>query len=175
MKKKVPLKTLLTLLVLNNGGANAMTKIELSTIQGTQADTAGEYYKHLQTSVDLLNLAAERGILDEERLNTLAHDFHNARNAQEVLHVQNPLLRVLYREAIDYSDILMRHRVIDAANYRELKSLLTKGKEFTARDLEEADHLDSVAARAANGLEDPSGAAQQIFDGLRQMDLRKKI
>jgi hypothetical protein len=152
-----------------------MTKVELSTLQGAEANTAGEYYMHLRTSVDLLNLAAEHNVIDEGTFNTLVHDFQNARNAWDVLQVQRPLMRLMYREAVDYSDILYRHRVIDAANYSALKANLTKGKEFTTRDLEDADHLDSVAARPASGLEALSDAAQQIFDGLRRMELRKKL
>jgi len=175
MKKSEALAAILTVITLNGGEASAMTKVEVSTLQGAQADTAGEYYMHLRTSVDLLNLAAERGVIDEATLHIYINDFHHARNAWEVLQVQRPLTRLMYREAIDYSDILYRHQVIDAANYAVLEANLAKGKEFTARDFEDADHLDSLAARAASGLEVPGDAAQQIFDGLRRMELRKKL
>lgn len=152
-----------------------MKKVELASLQGEQADTAGEYYMHLQTSVGLLNLAVEHCVVDDTTLDTFTHDFRQARNAWDVLQVQKPLTRLLYREAIDYSDILYRHKAIDAANYAALKANLAKGKEFTTRDLEDADHLDSVAARAARGLEDPGSASSQIFYGLRNMEQRKKL
>ena len=175
MKKTAAMTAILSLLMLNGGEASAMNKVEVSTLQGAQANTTGEYFMHLRTSVDLLNLAVGRGLLDEGAFNIYVHDFQNARNAWEVLQVQRPLMRLMYREAVDYSDILYHHGVIDVANYTALKANLTKGTEFTTRDLEDADHLDSVAARAASGLEAPSDAAQQIFDGLRRMELRKKL
>lgn len=152
-----------------------MNKVELASLQGEQANASGEYYMHLRTSVDLLNLASERGVIDEGTFDTFVHDFRNAQNAWEVLQTQHLLTRLLYRKAIDYSDILYHHGVINAANYRELKANLAKGKEFTTRDLEDADHPDSVAARAAYGLEAPDNASRQIFDGLRNMELRKKL
>ncbi|HEY4502093.1 MAG TPA: hypothetical protein VJJ20_03455 [Candidatus Paceibacterota bacterium] len=152
-----------------------MKKVELSSLQGEQVDTAGEYYMHLRASTDLTNLAVEHRVIDDATLDTFIHDFRQARNAWEVLQVQRPLTRLLYREAIDYSDILLKHSIIDSVNHRELKANLAKGKEFTTRDLEDADHLYSVAARAARGLEDPASASNQIFDGLRNMEQRKKL
>lgn len=155
-------------------GEASMDKVELSTLQGESANTAGEYYMHLRTAVDLLNLAAERNVIDVETFNGFVYDFRNARNARDMMQTYQVLTRLLYREAVDYSDILYRHGVIDFKNYRLLKENLGKGSEFTKRDLEDADHLDSVAARAASGLEDPGAAGKQILDGLRQMELRRK-
>ncbi len=174
MEQGAALAAILALLVLN-GGASAMTKVEISMIQGPEANTAGEYFRNLRASADLLNLAAERGIINEDMLNNFVHDFRDARNAWDVIKTRRPLLRMMYREAVDYSDILLYCGVIDARNYRALKEILSKGKEFTTRDLEAADHIDSVSARAAAGLEDPGNAAHQILDGLRQMELRKKL
>ena len=150
-------------------------KITLADIQNPEANQEGEYFMHLNTARDLLNLAVERSILQPAEADVMVHDLRNARNASEVLEAQRPLTRRLYQEAVDYSDILHRHGAIDYGNYTELKSNIQRGKEFTSRDLEDADHLDSIAARAAAGLESPKSANNEISEGLDRMQLRKKI
>lgn len=150
-----------------------MSKIEPQTIRGADARTAGDYDMYLQISADLLNLAVEHETIDESTVATFINDFQNARNAWEVRQVQSPLTRLLYREAIDYSDILYNNGEINEANYKMLKSNIALGKEFTSSDLDDADRLDTVAVRTSNGSAHPAEAASEILEGLEQMELRR--
>ena len=150
-------------------------KIEAAEITNPTADQAGEYIMHRNTALDILNLAAESGVITSEQSEVMVHDLYEARNAKEMLDSQRPLTRRLYQEGIDYSDILFRHGAIDAENYRELKSNISRGKDFTVRDLENADRLDTIGAQAIAGMEDPGIAGEEILRGLNQMNLSKKI
>lgn len=156
-------------------GAVSEQKIEVSDITNPDADQRGEYPMHRDAALDLLNLASEKGVITDDQREVVIHDLHNARNAFEMLQASRVLTRRLYQEAVDYSDILLRHGVINQANYEELKSNLSRGKDFTTRDLENADHIDTLGAQAAAGIEDPSIAGEEILKGLDRMHLSKKI
>lgn len=150
------------------------TVAELYNVHGT-ANTHGEYAIHIAVACDLINLAVQRGVLDAAARDMCIYDVQNAQNALEAMRATSDLTRTLYRMAIDYSDILYKHKSIDVKNYRMLKSNIARGPEFTTRDLEDADHIDAVGARAAAGLEAPGSAGKVILDGLINMNLRKKI
>ena len=71
-----------------------------------------------------------------------------------------PITRILYREAIDYSEILLNRGIIDRSNAEALKANIQRGKEFTNKDLDWADSIDPKNiqklsdAKAANKIEE---------------------
>lgn len=116
-------------------GEKKLNEITAESLTGKSANTVGEFMEHMRASAGMLDLAVKEGVVDQAQLEVFVNDFQNAQNAWEVLQIRTGLTRILYREAIDYSDILYNEGVIDLDNHRLLKSNLSKGSEFTTKDL----------------------------------------
>ncbi len=125
-------------------GEKKLNEITAESLTGKSANTVGEFMEHMRASAGMLDLAVKEGVVDQAQLEVFVNDFQNAQNAWEVLQIRTGLTRILYREAIDYSDILYNEGVIDLDNHRLLKSNLSKGSEFTTKDLQDADELDKI-------------------------------
>jgi hypothetical protein len=156
--------------------------ITAESLIGDATDTQGEYMMHVEASAQILNLAVREGVLDQQALDIFVHDFKGAQNAFEVLKVRQSLTSLLYREAIDYSDILYKTGVIGRKDFEELKSNIGRGRVFTNQDLDQADELDKIAHQAAHNLrerilsnEDSLTAGERINEGLAGMQARRAI
>lgn len=136
-----------------------------------QDQERGDIRSQFPFASELLVLAQEHNVITKQGAETFAYDLKHAhaRDEIEVREVEDNILRILYDEAIDYSDILLQHGRTDIENYHILKANIARGKEWTKRDQAMADQLDSLAQRAAAGLVDPTAAAEQIFTTLERM------
>ncbi|MBY0310110.1 hypothetical protein K2Q16_03125 [Patescibacteria group bacterium] len=100
--------------------------LAVETLQNPEADTSGNYFGYLSTSRQLMRLVYAQRLLSHDELLSYVRGFQGARNAREVLRVQDGLLHRLAEAKVDYSDILYANGVIDYPNYVHLKQNLQR-------------------------------------------------
>lgn len=74
-----------------------------------QDQERGDIRSQFPFASELLVLAQEHKVISKAGVETFAYDLKHARDYIEVREVENHILRILYAEAIDYSDILLQH------------------------------------------------------------------
>ncbi len=126
--------------------------LEVSDLIGDEACQLGQYWQNIRCARDLLEFAFANGVLNEEQAKVFIYDFQQASNAYEVLKIRGVLTRMMYLEAIDYSEILFRNWIIDRVNRDLLAENISKGEDWAKEDLAIADQLESSVFQISRTL-----------------------